>query len=181
MEAKTGVAAGLAESRAQKSAARWAIERIGTHNLSLLIALAILVAIFGGLRPDVFFLVRNILNIGQAIAILGVLATAQTIVIVSGGLDISVGAVVGMSTVCIALAVGWTGSPALSILFGVAVGALAGIVNGLIITIGRINAVIATLGTMAAFRGVAFIISNGQSISIFNPAFRYIGDRKSVV
>ena len=90
------------------------IERVGTHNFSLLIALAALVAIFGVLRPDVFFLLRNILNIGQAIAILGILATAQTIVIISGGLDISVGAVVGLSTVCIALAVGWTGSPLLS-------------------------------------------------------------------
>ena len=64
---------------------------IGTQNASLLIALGILVAIFGSLRPDVFFLPRNIQNIGQAIAILGVLATAQTIVIVSGALDISVG------------------------------------------------------------------------------------------
>jgi L-arabinose transport system permease protein len=155
-----------------------AIQRIGTHNFSLLIALMILIAIFGSLRPDVFFLLRNILNIGQAIAILGVLAAAQTIVIVSGGLDISVGAVVGLSTVCIALAVGWTDSPTISILFGIAVGAVAGLVNGLIITIGRINAVIATLGTMAVFRGVAFIISNGQSISIFDPAFRFIGSGK---
>ena len=103
------------------------------------------------------------------------LATAQTIVIVSGGLDISVGAVVGLSTVSIALAVGWTGSPALAILFGMAVGGVAGLVNGLIVTVGAVNAVIATLGTMAAFRGVAFIISNGQSISIFAPAFRFIG------
>jgi ribose transport system permease protein/L-arabinose transport system permease protein len=154
------------------------IGRVGTHNFSLLIALAALIAIFGSLRPDVFFLVRNMLNIGQAIAILGILATAQTIVIISGGLDISVGAVVGLSTVCIALAVGWTGSPFLSILFGVVVGALAGLLNGSIITVGRINAVIATLGTMAVFRGVAFIISNGQSISIFDPAFRFIGDGK---
>src|ERR1700761_4802395 len=76
---------------------------IGTHNLSLLIALLCLVGIFGGLRSDVFFSMRNIENIGQGMAILGVLATAQTIVIVSGGLDISVGAVVGLSTVCIAL------------------------------------------------------------------------------
>jgi L-arabinose transport system permease protein len=177
MAAETDVAAELTPPR-EKSALRVAIERIGTHNLSLLIALAILVAIFGSLRPDVFFLLRNILNIGQAIAILGVLATAQTIVIVSGGLDISVGAVVGMSTVYIALAVGWTGSPLLSILFGVVVGAIAGVVNGVIITVGRINAVIATLGTMAAFRGVAFIVSNGQSISIFDPAFRFIGNGK---
>ena len=154
------------------------IQRVGTHNFSLMIALVILIAIFGTLRSDVFFSLRNILNIGQAIAMLGILATAQTIVIVSGGLDISVGAIVGLTTVCIALAVRWTDSPTLSILFGVAVAAVAGVVNGLIITVGQINAVIATLGTMAMFRGVAFIISNGQSISIFDPAFRTIGDGK---
>jgi L-arabinose transport system permease protein len=151
------------------------IGAVGTHNLSLMIALACLLAIFGGLRPDVFFSGRNIENIGQGMAILGILATAQTIVIVSGGLDISVGAVVGLSTVCIALGVQQTGSPALGILFGLVVGGLAGVVNGLIVTIGRVNAVIATLGTMAAFRGVAFIISDGQSISIFHPLFRLIG------
>ncbi len=151
------------------------VQLVGTHNLSLLLALAVLVGIFGWLRPDIFFLARNIQNIGQGIAILGVLATAQTIVIVSGGLDISVGAVVGLSTVCVALGVAWTGSPTLGILFGIAVGALAGFANSLIITVGGVNAVIATLGTMAAFRGVAFIVSGGQSISIFNPIFRVIG------
>jgi ribose transport system permease protein/L-arabinose transport system permease protein len=170
----------VAARQARRIGARGPVGRvigaIGTHNSSLLIALAVLVAIFGSLRPDVFFLARNIQNIGQAIAILGVLATAQTIVIVSGGLDISVGSVVGMSTVCIASVVVATGSTTLSILAGVAVGAVAGIVNGLIVTIGGVNAVIATLGTMAAFRGVAFIISDGQSIPIFDPAFRVIGD-----
>lgn len=148
---------------------------LGTHNLSLLIALACLLAIFGGMRPDVFFSSRNIENIGQGMAILGILATAQTIVIVSGGLDISVGAVVGLSTVCIALGVQQTGSPAIGILFGLVVGGIAGAINGLIVTMGRVNAVIATLGTMAAFRGVAFIMSDGQSISIFHPLFRLIG------
>lgn len=164
-----------AERRPGLSPLSRAVQAVGTHNLSLLLALAVLVAIFGALRPDIFFLTRNIENIGQGIAILGVLATAQTIVIISGGLDISVGAVVGLGTVCIALATEWTGSPALAIMFGIAVGAVAGFVNSLIITVGRVNAVIATLGTMAAFRGVAFIISDGQSISIFNPTFRVIG------
>jgi ribose transport system permease protein/L-arabinose transport system permease protein len=157
---------------------RGLVEMIGGHNLSLLIALGVLVAIFGALRPDVFFLARNIENIGQGIAILGILATAQTIVIIAGGLDISVGAVVGLSTVCIALGVEATGSPAFGVLCGLAIGGAAGLVNGLIITVGGVNAVIATLGTMAAFRGVAFIMSNGQSISIFDPTFRFIGSGK---
>ena len=55
------------------------------------------------------------------------------------------------------------------------VGGLAGLVNGLIITYGRVNAVIATLGTMAIFRGIAFIMSDGQSIAIFSDTFRFIG------
>jgi L-arabinose transport system permease protein len=175
-EAGVETAVNSSRSARRRSAPVRAIQAIGTHNFSLLIALACLVAIFGALRPDVFFLARNISNIGQAIAILGVLASAQTIVIVSGGLDISVGSVLGMSTVCIALAVETTGSTALAILFGVGVSAALGAVNGLIITLGRVNAVIATLGTMAAFRGVAFIISNGQSIPIFDPTLRFIGD-----
>ena len=54
--------------------------------------------------------------------------------------------------------------------------ALAGLVNGLIITYGRVNAVIATLGTMAIFRGIAFIMSDGQSIAIFSDTFRFIGN-----
>jgi L-arabinose transport system permease protein len=176
MDVGVEIVAKSAGSARGRSALVRANQAIGTHNFSLLIALAILIAIFGILRPDVFFLPRNISNIGQAIAILGVLATAQTIVIISGGLDISVGSVLGMSTVCIALAVESTGSTALAILFGIGVSAAMGVVNGLIITLGRVNAVIATLGTMAAFRGVAFIISNGQSIPIFDPTLRFVGD-----
>ena len=176
MEVGVETVAKSSSARPSRSALARPIEAFGTHNFSLLIALAILIAIFGMLRPDVFFLPRNISNIGQAIAILGVLATAQTIVIVSGGLDISVGSVLGMSTVCIALGVAATGSTMIAILFGIGVSALMGIINGLIITFGRVNAVIATLGTMAAFRGVAFIISNGRSIPIFDPNLRFIGD-----
>ncbi|MES0029732.1 ABC transporter permease [Mesorhizobium sp. M0040] len=150
-------------------------ERIGIHNISLLIALAILVLIFGTLRGDVFFSSRNLLNIGLGITILGVLAMSQTVVIVAGGLDIAVGAIVGLTTVSTAMAIQATGSPAAGILAGLVLGGLAGLVNGIIITYGRVNAVIATLGTMAIFRGIAFIMSDGQSIAIFSDTFRFIG------
>ena len=79
------------------------VAQVGTQNLSLLLALVILVAIFGALRPDVFFLPRNLVNIGLAITILGILAMAQTVVIVSGGLDISVGSIVGLATMAVAI------------------------------------------------------------------------------
>ncbi|MER8576289.1 ABC transporter permease [Mesorhizobium sp. M1409] len=151
------------------------VERLGVHNISLLVALAILVVIFGSLRGDVFFSSRNLLNIGLGITILGVLAMSQTVVIVAGGLDIAVGATVGLTTVSTAMAIQATGSPSAGIVAGLVLGGLAGLVNGIIITYGRVNAVIATLGTMAIFRGIAFIMSDGQSIAIFSDTFRFIG------
>lgn len=151
------------------------VGRIGIHNVSLILALLVLVAVFGSLRGDVFFSTRNLVNMGMGIAILGVLAISQTAVIVSGGLDISVGSIVGLSTVAVASAIQATEMAGFGIAAGLIVGALAGLVNGVIITYGRVNAVIVTLGTMAIFRGIAFIISNGQSISIFNDSFRLIG------
>jgi L-arabinose transport system permease protein len=158
-----------------RSASARLVERVGVHNISLLAALAILIVIFGSLRGDVFFSGRNLLNIGLGITILGVLAMSQTVVIVAGGLDIAVGAIVGLTTVSTAMAIQATGSPAAGILAGLVLGGLAGLVNGIIITYGRVNAVIATLGTMAIFRGIAFIMSDGQSIAIFSDTFRFIG------
>ena len=123
-----------------------------------------------------FFLPRNLVNIGLAITILGILAMAQTVVIVSGGLDISVGSIVGLATMVVAIAMQATGSAALGIGAALGAAALAGLVNGLIITYGRVNAVIATLGTMAAFRGFAFLTSGGSSVSIVNEQFRVLGN-----
>lgn len=151
------------------------VERIGIHNISLLVALAGLLIIFGVLRGDVFFSSRNLLNMGMGVAILGVLAISQTGVIVSGGLDISVGSIVGLTTVVTAMTIQATDMAGMGLVAGVLVGGLAGLVNGMLITYGRINAVIVTLGTMAIFRGVAFILSDGQSVSIFNDGFRWIG------
>jgi ribose transport system permease protein/L-arabinose transport system permease protein len=163
-------------SPARRTLMQRVADRVGVHNISLIFALVVLCAIFGTLRGDVFFSPRNILNIGLAITILGVLAMSQTVVIVAGGLDVSVGSTVGFATVATAIAVQATGSAAAGVLAGLAVGAACGLVNGIIITYGRVNAVIATLGTMAIFRGVAFILSDGQSISIFDEAFRFMGN-----
>lgn len=166
--------ASKAQTGAREASSRL-VERLGVHNISLLVALAILVVIFGSLRGDVFFSSRNLLNIGLGITILGVLAMSQTVVIVAGGLDIAVGATVGLTTVSTAMAIQATGSPSAGIVAGLVLGGLAGLVNGIIITYGRVNAVIATLGTMAIFRGIAFIMSDGQSIAIFSDTFRFIG------
>ncbi len=149
--------------------------RVGVQNVSLLIALAILLAIFGALRGDVFFTPRNVVNIGLASTILGILAMAQTVVIISGGLDISAGSIVGLTTMVVALAIQASGSLWLGLAAGIGAGLLAGAVNGFIIVYGPVNAVIATLGTMSAFRGLAYITNNGNSIPIRQDALRFLG------
>jgi ribose/xylose/arabinose/galactoside ABC-type transport system permease subunit len=154
---------------------RRAFDAIGAQNLSLIAALAILVAIFGWSQGDTFFQPRNLTNILNAVAILGLIASAQTIVIISGMIDISVGSIVGVAGVAAALAMLGTDAPALGIAVAVIVGTLCGLVNGLLVTAGRVNPIIATLATMAIFRGVAYVLSNGRGIGIINSTYNWIG------
>ena len=132
----------------RRASGRGSSRRVGTQNLSLLLALVILVAIFGALRPDMFFLPRNLVNIGLAITILGILAMSQTVVIVSGGLDISVGHRGARHRVD-AIAMQATGSAALGHRRGDRCGGPGGARQRPDHHLGPVNAVIATLGTMA--------------------------------
>ena len=135
---------------------------IGVQNISLLIALALLVAFVGSQNSN-FFFVSNIAAIGTTAAIVGVLAVVQTVVMLLGGLDISVGSQAGLTSVISAMVFTATGSAWLGIASAFAVGIVTGLLNGSIIIYGRVNAVIATLATFAAFRGLANLISDGRA------------------
>ncbi|MBV9358218.1 MAG: ABC transporter permease, partial [Chloroflexi bacterium] len=93
------------------------VDLLGGQNLSLLIALTILIILIGS-QNGKFFLPQNLLNIGQNIAVVGLVATVETVIIVAGCLDISVGAIAGVASVVCALAVVNTGSPAAGIVAG---------------------------------------------------------------
>ncbi len=162
---------GTAETRTPEAAPaapahpplRRALDAIGVQNVSLLIALALLVTLIGAQSPD-FFLPGNLTVIGTAVAISGVLAIIQTVVIICGALDISVGSVAGLCSVVCAMVFEATGkNPALGIGAALALGLLCGLVNGLIIVVGRVNPVIATLATLAAYKGVAQLVSDGRA------------------
>ena len=154
---------------------RLAVDSIGAQNLSLIVALAVLVAIFGSAQAEIFFQPRNLTNILNAVAILGLIASAQTMVIISGGIDVSVGSIVGVSGVTAALAMLHTDFPPAGICAAVIVATLCGLTNGVLVTAGRVNAIIATLATMAIFRGLAYILTNGRGIGIISPAYNWIG------
>lgn len=155
------------------------VSAIGAQNLGLILGLVLLVIIFGNLRPN-FFLVSNLFNILQAISILGIVAIAQTIVMITGGLDISVGSIAALSSVAAAIALReFSGDQSIGVIVGLGVGLfaglLAGLVNGLLVTLTGISSVIVTLGTLTIFSGTAFLLTNGVGVPILNSAFTAIG------
>ena len=148
---------------------------VGAENLSLIIALAILVALIAS-QTDAFFQTRNLLNIGQNISVVGLVEIGVTIVIVSAGLDISVGSIAGVASVVSALIITQYGTEIGSVAGGIAAGAALGLVNAAVITFLRVNPVIATLATFSAFRGLAFLIApGGRSIGVLDPEFVWLG------
>jgi ribose/xylose/arabinose/galactoside ABC-type transport system permease subunit len=171
------------------------VAAIGADNLSLifaLIALIFLVTVvsrwFGLEGGSKFFSWQNLMNsLAQAIVIVGLLAIGETVVIIAGALDISVGSIasigsvvsasvlVGVGTVG-ALHILPTGNVFLAVTAGIIAGMLAGVVNGLIVTTLRVNPIIATLGTLAAFAGFAFLLApEGKPIGVLTqPEFTWL-------
>jgi ribose transport system permease protein len=146
---------------ATESVPRRVLRAVGVQNISLLIAIALLLVVIG-LQNPLFFTVGNIRVIGTAIAISGLLAVVQTMVIIMGALDISVGSIAGLTSVASAMIFTAAG-PALGVAGALAIGVLCGLVNGCIIVFGRVNPVIATLATLAAYKGVAQLVSDGRA------------------
>jgi len=137
----------------------------------LVLALAVL-----AMQSDRFFTVDNLLNQGRLMAEVGLVALAMTFVIVSAGIDLSVGSILGL--VAILLGVFWQklGIPLpLAMFLGVVVGGVAGLVNGIIITRFRVPPLIATLATLALYRGLAEGISQARSVRGYPEWFFVLG------
>lgn len=119
-----------------------------------------------------WFNIRNILDQSTLLVIMGV---GMTFVICTAGIDLSVGAVVALSGVCMATAMhsGLAVGPA--ILLGLLAGTTTGLINGLIISAFNINPFIVTLGTMSVTRGIALILTGGIPIYGFSTAFTWWG------
>lgn len=129
-----------------------------------LIGLIILMIILSLLAPN-FMSARNMVNILDQVTVLGILALGATAVIITGGIDLSVGAVLALSV----MVLGWLshdgGWPLwLSMIACVVVGALVGLVNGLAITVAKLPPFIATLAMMSIARGLANLITDGRQI-----------------
>ncbi|MGW2541170.1 ABC transporter permease, partial [Kitasatospora sp. NPDC001574] len=139
------------------------LAQVGGQNLSLIGALVAVLALFGVLN-DNFLSLGNMQVIAEAATITGLLAVVQTVVIICGGLDISVGSQAGVASVVSAMAFTSAGSNALTgVAAAIGVGVLVGTLNGLIIVYGRVNPTIATLAGLAAYKGLAQLLSDGRA------------------
>ena len=121
----------------------------------VLVGLALVAIVFGALIGPQFFAAANLELMARQTVIVCVAALGMTMVIVSGGIDLSVGSVVALSTVVTALLLRANTGPALAALGAVAAGAVCGAINGVLITQLRVVPFIVTLGTMLLVRGAA--------------------------
>jgi ribose transport system permease protein len=139
------------------------------------LALVVLIAFFFAMRPDIFLSFTNVRNILYQVAILAIIAGAQTIVMVVGDFDLSVAATAALSgSVSAALMLG--GTPvAVAILAGLVVGLLIGLVNGALVAYLNLSAFVATLATLTSVTGLAFLVTEGTTLFNMPPEFNNLG------
>ncbi len=134
------------------------------RNIPLIGLIAICIIV--GIASDKFFTTYNLLNVSRQAAVNGVLAFGLMIVIVSGGIDLSVGSTLAISGMVTAMLIK-AGLPSwLAIIAALGLGAIIGATNGILISKFRLQPFIATLGSMMLWRGVTLLISNGVPNSV---------------
>ncbi|CAN5516264.1 ABC transporter permease [soil metagenome] len=140
-----------------------------------LISLVILVVLLSFLSPY-FLEVNNLFNVFQQITVLAIIALGATMVIISGGIDLSVGSVAALSGMLAGVSFGAWGLPmGLALVLSLVVGAVAGFANGAAIVFGKVPPFVATLAMLSVARGLTLVLSNGQPVSGFPDWFREIG------
>lgn len=159
-----------------------ALTKRSEFTIGLVVIALFLIATFA---TSTFFSSYNLMNLTKQGAIVGVLAVAQTLIIITGGIDISGGAIAGLGCMSMALIMRGIGSSNLwlAILLNFVICIVCGFLNGVIIFDLKVPAMIATLGTQIIYRGILKLLCNGNSVSFFEsdgstfvPFFNTIGN-----
>ncbi len=143
-------------------------------------SLLLLLVLLSIVKPDTFLTVNNFLNIFRRSSVNAIIAVGMTAVIISGGIDLSVGSMLALTGMIGA----WTlkhfdagnstaGSMWLGTFAGILAGMLAGFLNGALINGLKLPPFILTLGTMSAFRGISYVMNDGQPYNV--PNYKYLG------
>jgi rhamnose transport system permease protein len=142
-----------------------------------LLAVILVIALVGlGAFNERFLTLDNLLNQGRLMTEIGLIALPMTFVIITGGIDLSVGAIVGLCAIMLGYSWKTFGFPLpLAIVFALFVGGLAGFVNGLVITRIKVPPLIMTIATLALYRGLAEGISQARSVRNYPEWFYFLG------
>jgi ribose/xylose/arabinose/galactoside ABC-type transport system permease subunit len=140
----------------------------------ILFAWIVLIVIFSVGQPQ-FLSIKNIFNILRQVAIVGVCSVGMTFVILTAGMDLSVGSIIGVSAVSGALMMSNGVPPAAAVLICLLIGMLSGLVNALFINGFGIAPIIMTLGMMTSLRGAAYIICGGYPVYGIPEKYLFIG------
>jgi rhamnose transport system permease protein len=136
------------------------------RELGIVVALAILIGVTAVMEPR-FIEADSLRNLALNAAIFAILAAGQTLVIITRNVDLSVGSVLGLAAFMAGTVL--SSNPGLPIpvvlLLGMALGAGCGVINGVLVTFGQVPALVVTLGTLYAFRGLAFLWTSGRQVN----------------
>jgi len=150
-------------------------KKINISSFTTVLVLLVLCVLLSILSP-IFLTGTNLVNILQQVTVNAILALGMSVVIFTGGIDLSVGSILAIVGVVMAkLMLGAGINPVLAILVGIVLGAACGAINGFLIAKCKLQPMIATLGMMSIARGAALTIANGQTFSGFEKRFRWIG------
>jgi ribose transport system permease protein len=146
----------------------------GLNELTIVIAFIVIAAGLAVTTPD-FLTSANLLSILLATSLIGIVAVGETFVIITGGIDLSPGSVVAFTGVATGLLLHAEMPVALAVLCGIAIGAACGVFNGFAVTVLNMSSFIVTLAVLAMARGLAFIVTSGNTVFGFADSFDDIG------
>jgi ribose transport system permease protein len=146
------------------------------REMGLVVSLLLMIAVFAAIDP-IYLSLGNLLDVVDQSTVNGLLAIGITFVIITGGIDLSVGSIMAIVIVSVGLLLTKHGmNPVLAIISGIVIGVVIGVFNGLLVTKFKLQPFIATLATMSAFRGVAYIITKGWPVLDIPQSYRDMMD-----
>jgi ribose transport system permease protein len=157
---------------AQLARRRKIIERIQGQGLLLVLAIVFVVM---WIESPYFMSVDNLLTAASVVSILGIMAVLETLVIIAGEIDISIGSVMAVVSVLIGIFVGKGVDPWVASLIALIIAAGIGLANGILVVWFRINSLVVTLGSYSIALGVAYVLSNSSTVSLSGSDFGYLG------
>jgi rhamnose transport system permease protein len=157
------------------SAATAVLRRLKFSREVVLFGVLIVLMVVMSVLSPLFLTVGNLLNTSRFFVEVGLMALGMTLIIITGGIDLSVGSNLALVSVAVGFSYA-AGLPLpLAILFGLVVGVAAGLFNGLFITLLDLHPLVVTLGTFALFQGLAYGLTEAQAVSDFPAWFAYFG------